>query len=156
MILWGLVSMAMMFIKSTGLYTMRFLLSAAEAGFFRASFSISLIGIPPKRADDRSFAMGGVIAGVVGSPISGYPRAEWSGWPGWLAMALSPRGIPPCSWVSSSCLLPSRPENARWLSDTEKTWIHARMAEEAARSGNPPTASSLKKRLPADAPGFFA
>src|SRR6266480_2474020 len=35
MIVWGLVSMAMMFIKTTGaFYTMRFLLGAAEAGFF--------------------------------------------------------------------------------------------------------------------------
>src|SRR3954463_4818450 len=35
MILWGLVSMAMMFIHSTtSFYAMRFLLGAAEAGFF--------------------------------------------------------------------------------------------------------------------------
>ena len=38
MITWGIVSSAIMFVRSAGgFYTMRFLLGAAEAGFFRES-----------------------------------------------------------------------------------------------------------------------
>ena len=74
MILWGFVSMAMMFIQSTTMfYVMRFLLGAAEAGFF-PGVMLYLTYWYPHRERARTialFALGGVLAGVVGSPISG-------------------------------------------------------------------------------------
>ena len=35
-------------------------------------------------------------------------------------------------------VLPDRPQQARWLSDPEKTWIQARLDEEAAQPGMQP------------------
>lgn len=139
MIVWGFVSMAMMFIKSTGaFYTMRFLLGAAEAGFFPGVLFYLTYWYP---ARERAriialFAMGGVIAGVIGSPISGRVlelngMAGLAGWQ-WLFLL---EAIPAVLMGFVVLLmLPSRPESARWLSDSEKAWIHARMADEEART----------------------
>src|SRR5688500_9089960 len=71
MILWGVVSMAMMFMKSVMVfYIMRFLLGAAEAGFFPGVILYLTYWYPAKeRARTVAwFALGGVAAGVVGSP----------------------------------------------------------------------------------------
>src|SRR5688500_4231931 len=74
MILWGIVSMAFMFMKGvTSFYVLRFLLGAAEVGFFPGIILYFTYWYPPQ---DRAriialFAIGGVAAGVVGSPISG-------------------------------------------------------------------------------------
>ena len=74
MVVWGLVSMAMMFIKTVPMfYAMRFLLGAAEAGFFPGVILYLTYWYPAKeRARTIAlFATGGVVAGIVGSPISG-------------------------------------------------------------------------------------
>lgn len=74
MIVWGLVSMAFMFMKGvTMFYVMRFLLGAAEAGFFPGVILYLTYWYPAKeRARTIAlFIVGGVAAGVVGSPISG-------------------------------------------------------------------------------------
>src|SRR4051812_2000018 len=74
MIVWGIVSLLMMFIKSTSVfYLMRFLLGAAEAGFFPGVLLYFTYWYPEKeRARTIAlFATGGVIAGAVGSPVSG-------------------------------------------------------------------------------------
>src|SRR5215212_7746246 len=72
MIFWGLVSMGFIFIKSaTMFYVMRFLLGAAEAGFFPGVI-LYLTYWYPARERARTvamFAVGGVLAGVIGSPI---------------------------------------------------------------------------------------
>ncbi len=74
MILWGFVSMGFMFLKGvTMFYVMRFLLGAAEAGFFPGVILYLTYWYPPKeRARAVAyFALGGIAAGVIGSPVSG-------------------------------------------------------------------------------------
>src|SRR4051794_17409729 len=74
MIVWGIVSMGFIFLKGvTMFYVMRFYLGAAEAGFFPGVILYLTYWFP---ANERAraialFATGGVLAGVVGSPISG-------------------------------------------------------------------------------------
>jgi len=74
MISWGLVSSAMMFVRSaSGFYTLRFLLGLAEAGFF-PGIIFYLTRWFPARERARTiaaFMTATLIAGVVGGPISG-------------------------------------------------------------------------------------
>src|SRR5665647_2586009 len=74
MITWGLVSTAMMFVRSaSGFYTLRFLLGLAEAGFFPGIIYYLTRWFP---ARDRArtvaaFMTATLVAGVIGGPISG-------------------------------------------------------------------------------------
>ena len=136
MIVWGVVSMAFMFLKGvTMFYVMRFLLGAAEAGFFPGVLLYLTYWYPAKeRAQTIAlFAVGGVAAGVVGSPISGAllnmdGLLGLKGWQ-WLffieALPAILMGI--VVWT----VLPNRPQNARWLSDREKRWVQSRVDAEA-------------------------
>jgi sugar phosphate permease len=139
MVIWGLVSMAMMFINSTKVfYVMRFLLGAAEAGFFPGVILYLTYWYP---AAERArivalFATGGVIAGIVGSPISGAilglnGMAGLAGWQ-WLFLL---EGIPAVLMgVVVFMVLPDRPQKARWLSQEEKIQIQTMLDAEAAQS----------------------
>ena len=138
MVLWGLVSAAMMFIHSTTMfYVMRFLLGAAEAGFFPGVILYLTYWFPAqKRARTVAlFATGGVIAGIVGSPISGLILgmdgvAGLAGWQ-WLFLI---EGIPAVLMgIVVLICLPNGPKQARWLTDSEKAWLKARLDEEAAQ-----------------------
>jgi len=139
MVLWGLISMGMMFVKSTtAFYCMRFSLGAAEAGFFPGVILYLTYWFPARnRARTVAlFAAAGVIAGMVGSPISGVVLglngiAGLAGWQ-WLFLV---EGIPAVLvGVIVLLYLPKGPRQARWLSAAESQWIESRLAEEAALS----------------------
>ena len=138
MILWGIVSAAMMFITSpVTFYVMRFLLGAAEAGFFPGVILYLTYWYPAKERARAAalFAAGGVIAGIIGSPISGavLGLSGVGGLAGWQWLFLL-EGIPAVLMgLVVLFVLPDRPRQARWLSDAEKAWIQARVDEEAAR-----------------------
>jgi len=74
MISWGIVSCAMMFVRSApAFYALRFLLGATEAGFF-PGIIYYLTKWFPARERARTVAMfmtAVLLAGVVGGPISG-------------------------------------------------------------------------------------
>jgi MFS transporter, ACS family, tartrate transporter len=140
MIVWGIVSMGFMFLKGvTMFYVMRFFLGAAEAGFFPGVILYLTYWFP---ANERAraialFATGGVLAGVVGSPISGAilglnGLGGLAGWQ-WLFFL---EAIPAILMGAVVLwLLPNRPQHARWLSAREKTWIQSRLDAEAALTG---------------------
>ncbi len=140
MIVWGIVSMGMMFMKGvTAFYVMRFLLGAAEAGFFPGVILYLTYWFPAKaRARTIAlFATGGVIAGVIGSPMSGAILGldgvgGLAGWQ-WLFFL---EAIPAVLMgLVVLFVLPDRPQQARWLSDREKHWIQTRIDDEAAQPG---------------------
>ena len=138
MIVWGIVCIAMMFMKSTTIfYVMRFLLGAAEAGFFPGVI-LYLTYWYPARERARTialFATGGVVAGIVGSPLSGAILGlnGVGGLAGWQWLFLL-EGIPAVLMgLVVLVVLPNRPQYARWLSDAEKAWIQKRIDEEALR-----------------------
>jgi ACS family tartrate transporter-like MFS transporter len=138
MIVWGIVSSSMMFISSiTGFYLVRFILGIAEAGFYPGMILYLTYWFPDKmRARTVAlFATGTVVAGIVGSPLSGaiLELHGFKGLEGWQWLFLL-EGIPAVILgLVVIFLLPDRPQKARWLSSTEKTWIQSRLDEEALK-----------------------
>jgi MFS transporter, ACS family, tartrate transporter len=141
MITWGLVSAGMMFVRSaTGFYVLRFLLGAAEAGFFPGIIYCLTRWFPTR---DRARAIAGfmtavVIAGIVGGPISGALLSldgvgGLAGWQ-WLFVV---EGLPAIAlgfvvlWV-----LPEVPSEARWLTPAEQVALTTTLEEEATLEGS--------------------
>lgn len=140
MIVWGVISSAMMLIKSpTGFYTMRFLLGVAEAGFFPG---IILYLTYWFRSRDRArtvalFATAGTLAGFINSPVSGkllQLDGVW-GWAGWQWLFFL-EGIPAVLvGILVFIVLPDRPPDARWLTESQKAWLQTELAREEAEAG---------------------
>jgi ACS family tartrate transporter-like MFS transporter len=142
MIVWGLVSMATMFIyDTTSYYTARVLLGLAEAGFFPGMVLYLTYWIPAsERARNNAlFMTAAPIAMIVGAPVSGALLAldGWLGLQGWQWLFLV-EGFPAVILgVMALWVFTDRPEQARWLSAPEREWLSATMAaERAARAGH--------------------
>jgi MFS family permease len=138
MISWGIVSSAMMMVRGpVGFYTLRFLLGAAEAGFFPGMVFYLTRWFPAReRARTIAWFMTAVLtAGVVGSPISGALLSlHGLGLAGWQWLFLL-EGLP--AVVLGFVVLrrlPERQADARWLSAAEKTALAATLDEEARQT----------------------
>jgi len=127
MLVWGLVSCSMIFIRGPiSFYVLRFLLGAAEAGFFPGMI-LYLKRWFPVSARARAvawFMTANPLAGVIGSPISGALLGlHGGGLPGWQWKILEEgrRGIikkKKVYWV-----LADTPANAKWLSEEQRAWL---------------------------------
>ena len=136
MLTWGLVSVGMAFVhNATTFYLLRFLLGAAEAGFF-PGIIYYLTQWFPTRERARAVALfmtGTAIAGVIGGPISSallLLDGTWGlhGWQ-WLFVI---EGIPALLLAPVVLRrLDDRPETATWLSETERTWLTTTLATES-------------------------
>lgn len=139
MIVWGLVSVAFVFMKGvTSFYVLRFLLGAAEAGFFPGVILYITYWYPPgERARMVAlFAIGAIAAGAVGSPVSGalLEMDGIGGLAGWQWLFFL-EGLPAVLLgFVVLFLLPNGPQDARWLSAREKKWIAHRLAQAASES----------------------
>jgi ACS family tartrate transporter-like MFS transporter len=142
MITWGLLGTGMMFVRTpTQFYVMRFLLGAAEAGFFPGviyylsqwyprshrgrAFSIFYAAVPLS-----SIVMGSLAGALLG--MDG--RANLQGWQ-WLFLL---EGLPAVvmgivTWI----WLPDTPRSVSWLSPGEGEWIERQLALESAAIGEP-------------------
>jgi ACS family tartrate transporter-like MFS transporter len=127
MVVWGLVSCSMIFIRGpVSFYTLRFLLGAAEAGFFPGMI-LYLKRWFPVSARARAvawFMTANPLAGVIGSPISGALLGiHGGGLLGWQWLFLV-EGLPAILlgaavyWV-----LADTPANAKWLSEEQRNWL---------------------------------
>ncbi|HEX2921450.1 MAG TPA: MFS transporter [Bacteroidales bacterium] len=135
MVVWGFVTMITMFINSTAtFYAIRFLLGAAEAGFYPGVIFYLTFWYPEKeRAKTIAlFSTGGVLAGVIGSPLSGaildlHGKLGLDGWQ-WLFLI---EGIPAILMgIIILLMLPNKPADAKWLSEKEKKWIDNKLNDE--------------------------
>jgi len=127
MVTWGLVSCSMIFIRGpVSFYVLRFLLGAAEAGFFPGMI-LYLRQWFPERARARAvawFMTANPLAGVIGSPISGallgLHGAGLAGWQWLFLLEGTPAVVLGATvfWV-----LANSPKEARWLSDQQRTWL---------------------------------
>lgn len=140
MIFWGIVSAGFMFLKgATMFYWMRFLLGAAEAGFFPGVILYLTYWYPAKeRARTIAmFATGGVLAGVIGSPISGalLGMDGLGGLKGWQWLFLIEALPAVIMGVVVLFYLPNGPGQARWLSPKQAAWIQFRLDAEARMEG---------------------
>lgn len=136
MIVWGIVSVSFMFVNGVAsFYLLRFLLGAAEAGFFPGVILYITYWYPPaERARMIAlFAIGAVAAGVIGSPISGalLEMDGLLGLAGWQWLFLL-EGLPAVLLgLVVLIFLPNGPGDAAWLSPAEKDWIASRVAASA-------------------------
>lgn len=134
MIIWGVISCLMIFIRGpVSFYGMRFLLGAAEAGFFPGMI-LYMKRWFPANARARAvawFMMANPIAGIVGSPISGALLGlSGKGLSGWQWMFLM-EGVPAILLgVSVFWALSDSPREASWLKGDERTWLLERLARE--------------------------
>jgi len=135
MLLWGAISASTAFVQSaTGLYVLRFLLGAAEAGFVPGMFFYLTLWFPPtyRARFIATFMMAAPLSGVIGGPLSGYILGtdDVFGLHGWQWLFLI-EGLPACAlgFVVLN-YLPDNPSSASWLSGDEKAAIAARLSTE--------------------------
>lgn len=148
MLLWGACTIALMFVKGEkSLYVLRFLLGAAEAGFF-PGIILYLTYWFPNRWRGRCtslFLLGVPIAGIIGGPLSGWIMSgfhEIHGLRGWQWLFLL-EGIPAMILgVLAMVVLTDKPEQARWLSPDEKKAVATELELERLRQ---PAASAARK-----------
>lgn len=139
MITWGAISVAMMFVRTTAsFYVLRFLLGAAEAGFFPGMvYYLSQWYPEGQRARAIAAFMTAVpVSGVVGGPLSGalLNLSGVLGLAGWQWLFLV-EGVPAILFgVIVLVYLTDRPDTARWLSPAEKDWLVSKVAAERASS----------------------
>jgi ACS family tartrate transporter-like MFS transporter len=135
MMVWGVISSAMIFVSGPrSFYTLRFLLGAAEAGFFPGVIFF-LKNWFPVRARARTvarFMTAAPLSGVVGGPLSGallglHLTAGLAGWQ-WMFLL---EGIPAVLLGGVVLVyLVDCPEEAVWLSSEEREWLLAALRQE--------------------------
>jgi MFS transporter, ACS family, tartrate transporter len=139
MITWGILSTAMIFVNSaTTFYVLRFLLGAAEAGFFPGLLYYLTRWIPAReRARTVAlFMTATAIAGVIGAPLSSallrmHGALGLHGWQ-WLFIV---EGLPAILLAPVVLrYLTERPEDATWLTRDEREWLSKEMAAEHANT----------------------
>lgn len=143
MILWGVISCLMIFIRGPiSFYAMRFLLGAAEAGFFPGIILYMKRWFPAKaRATAVAWFMtANPLAGVVGSPISGsLLNLHGAGFAGWQWMFLI-EGLPAILLGGAVFFtLSDHPHDAKWLVGEERSWLLETLDRE--RLSEPPVAA---------------
>lgn len=141
MITWGLISAAFAFIKGEySFYALRFLLGAAEAGFFPGIILYLSFWFPARyRAGVVSLFMAAApISVVLGSPLSGalLELEGVMGLHGWQWMFLVEAVPAVLLGVVVLFYLTDRPEKATWLASDQREWLVAEMEAERAARGS--------------------
>jgi ACS family tartrate transporter-like MFS transporter len=142
MITWGLLAASMMFVRTPmQFYTMRFLLGAAEAGFFPSVVYYFSSWFPMAwrgRAISRIYIAGSLASVVMGSISAGLLGLEGKGGlQGWQWLFLV-QGLPAAlTGLLLLWALPRTPVAAHWLTVPEKTWIEHELAQDASLIGAP-------------------
>jgi MFS transporter, ACS family, tartrate transporter len=134
MITWGIVAILLGIIQTKNqFYVLRFLLGAAEAGFFPG---IIVYLSHWFRYADRAKALAVFVAAqpislFIGSPVSGLLlRVNWLGVPGWRWLFII-EGIPAVlSGVATIFYLTDWPHQARWLPQDERVWLISELESE--------------------------
>lgn len=142
MVTWGIISGAMAFVEGpTSFYVMRFLLGAAEAGFFPGIILYLSYWFPAHhRAGVTAFFMAAApLSTAIGSPISAALLEmdgvmNLHGWQWMFILEAVPAVI--LGFVVLAYMT-DKPEKAKWLKDDERTWlVNAMAAEDAKKEGS--------------------
>ncbi|WP_236062543.1 MFS transporter [Paraburkholderia nemoris] len=138
MIVWGVVSAAMMFVHSPlSFYLMRALLGAAEAGFFPGVILYLTYWFPARqRAQAVSlFLLGIALAGVLGGPLSGWLMQTLDGrWAlhSWQWLFLLEGAPAVLAGIATLRVLDDNPAKAGWLDPDECQRVLGTLAHERA------------------------
>ena len=138
MITWGLISASMAFVYDQySFYVMRFVLGAADAGFFPGVVLFLTYWLPSAyRARFIAIFMVSIpLASFLGSPLSAVLLGldgvlGFKGWQ-WLFII---EGVP-ASILGVACLfiLSDKPATAKWLTDEQRNWLVSRIEDENNR-----------------------
>jgi len=138
MVTWGVISACMMLVKTDfWFYTLRFLLGAAEAGFFPGVILYMTYWFPAAQRCRMNalFLTAVAISNIIGAPVSGSIMQFLDGargWQGWQWLFLL-EGIPSILLGALVLLLlPDGPQKARWLNVSERALVLRRLAEDEA------------------------
>jgi ACS family tartrate transporter-like MFS transporter len=135
LISWGVVATLNGFVHNVHqLYWARFLLGLAEAGYVPGVY-LYLTYWFPRREQARAialFLLGLPVSSIVGSPLSGYilDHVHWLGVGSWRWLLIL-EGLPPIMFgFLTYFVLPSRPQEAGFLTAEQKEWIRAELKNE--------------------------
>jgi MFS transporter, ACS family, tartrate transporter len=135
LITWGAVAALTGFVHSVHqLYLVRFLLGLAEAGYF-PGMALYLTYWFPKREQARALALliaATPVSAILGAPVSGLilDHVHWLSLSSWRWLLIL-EGIPPIILgFLTYFLLPSRPQEAKFLTAEEKEWIQSELGRE--------------------------
>lgn len=140
-ILWGMTTIAMMFVTSaTSFFLLRFLLGAFEAGLYPGVILYLTYWFPSRhRAQMVGFFMTSVpLGGILGGPIAGWVMGTMGGVGGhanwqWLFIL---EGVPAILiGVLTYFLVNDHPEQAKWLTTDEKGLVSADLERDQAATG---------------------
>src|SRR5262249_28430970 len=138
LVIWGIFALLMGFVHSVKeLYVLRFLLGFAEGGYF-PGVALYLTYWFRQREQAQCIALfltGLPASNIIGSPLSGWilDHVHWMQWSSWrwlLVLEAIPAIL--CG-IAAYFILPSRPAEARFLNETEKSWLEAALKEEEKR-----------------------
>lgn len=136
MISWGLLSGVMAFVTTPGqFYTVRFLLGVAEAGFYPGVILYLTYWFPNRRRAKITaiFQAGIPIAGLLGSPLSGWILERFhlvgghAGWQ-WVFVLEALPTIPLA--IGVLWLLTDRVKDAKWLTPAQRQLIEHDIAQD--------------------------
>lgn len=136
MITWGVISACMAFVSGEiSFYVVRFLLGAAEAGFFPGVILYLTYWFPAK---ERAKVVGGFMVGiplssVIGAPVSGWILGAMNGTAGlagwqWLFIIEAVPSV--ILGIATFFYLTDRPEQAEWLEPAERRALGERLEVE--------------------------
>ncbi|MGG7598230.1 D-galactonate transporter [Pseudomonas sp. TE6288] len=136
MITWGILSGMMAFVSEPWhFYTLRFLLGVAEAGFYPGVILFLTYWFPNHRRGKMTaiFQAGIPVAGLVGSPLSGWIMEHFhmmGGHPGWQWMFVI-EALPTLPLaIGVLLILSNRVQDAKWLSAEERSLIEHDLAQD--------------------------
>jgi D-galactonate transporter len=153
-ILWGLTSIATMFVKTAlSFYVLRFFLGAFEAGLYPGVILYLTYWFPAHRRGQMMgmFMTAVPIAGIIGGPVSGgimQTMARSSTLANWQWLFLI-EGIPSIVMgVLTLLIVEDTPAEARWLSSDEKAIVLADLETARIKAGPRKHTFALALRTP--------
>ncbi|MGC2964519.1 ACS family tartrate transporter-like MFS transporter [Paraburkholderia sp. GV068] len=160
MIVWGLAAMAMtLAVGPMSFVGLRFLLGVAEAGFLPGVMLYASYWISGRKLGAFTSLMLLMIpiAGSVTALLSGLVLKldGWLGLAGWQWIFLTQGAPAVLLGLYGLVYLPSRPGDARWLSDSEKTEIEARVRTAADTSEHRSTTAFRNRKTWIYAGAYF-
>ncbi|KAL8952423.1 MAG: hypothetical protein Q9222_001658 [Ikaeria aurantiellina] len=139
MFLFGVVTICQGLVQNySGLLATRFFLGVAETGMFPGSFY--LIGMWYKRSEAQkrysfffgSTSLAGAFGGLLASAIGKMDRMR--GYQGWRWIFILEGVLTAVVAILFYFIIPDFPENAKWLTEEERTYVRARLRADQGRS----------------------
>jgi len=140
MVTWGIVALLFTWVSSVnGLYTLRFLLGVAEAGFFPGAILFLSTWVPAKHRSHilALFYLAQPLTIVIGAPfaallIQAHGFFDLAGWRiMFFGVAIPAILVGVIAWF----YLADKPADARWLTAAERDWLTTRLDEEDRAKG---------------------